>query len=112
MARERNALPAVEHVGVVPEGGTPGAGAGPEVGLVDEVGGRAELLGERGDADPPDADLPGVRTRDGLGPDLRVEGVHVGGRGGVVALGPDIGVTGPGGVCGTAHVCWASSEMF
>jgi hypothetical protein len=91
-------LAGVEDVGVVPEGGAPGTRAGPEVGLVEEVGGGAELLGEPRDFKTADADRTAVRTSDGVGPDLRVEGIEVGGRGGVVALGQNIGVTGPGGV--------------
>ena len=39
-------LAGVEDVGVRPERVAPGAAAGPEVGLVEEVGGGAELLGE------------------------------------------------------------------
>ncbi len=97
-------LARVEDVGVGPEGGAPRTRACPEVGLVEDVGGGAELLGELRDGDTADADDTVLAPRDGLGPHLGVQGVEVGGRGGVVALGEDIGVPGPGGVCGTAHV--------
>ena len=101
-AREER-LAGVEDVGVGAEGAAPGPAARPEVGLVEDVGGRAELLGEPLDVDAADGDDAVRVAADGLGPDLGVEGVEVGGRGGVVALGQHVGVTGPGGVCGTAH---------
>lgn len=99
-------LAGVEDVGVGTEGGTPGAGPRTEVGLVDDVGGSAVLLGELRGGDAADGEDTVLVARDRLGPDLRVEGVEVGGRRGVVALGEDVGVTGPGGVCGTAHGLW------
>lgn len=96
-------LPRVEHIGVGPEGGAPGARPRPEVGLVHDVRGRAELLGEPGHGDPADGDDAVLAAADGLRPDLVVEDVEVGGRRGVVPLGQDVGVTGPGGMGGTAH---------
>lgn len=96
-------LVGVEDVGVRSEGVRPGAAAGPEVGLVQEVRRGAELLGQAGDFDPADGERAVRVTGDGAGPDLRVQLVEVGGRGGVVTLGVDVGVTGPGGVCGSAH---------
>lgn len=96
-------LAGVEHIGVRTERGAPGTRAGAEVVLVQDVGGRAELLGEPGDRDPRDGDHAVVAARDGLRPHLPVQGVEVGGRRGVVPLGQDVGVAGPGGMGGTAH---------
>lgn len=96
-------LARVEDVGVGPEGVAPGAAAGPEVGLVQEEGGGAELLGEAGDRQAADGQHAVLVAADGTRPDLGVEGVEVLGRGAVVALGQDVGVAGPGGVGGTAH---------
>jgi hypothetical protein len=95
-------LARVEDVGVLAEGVGPGAAAGAEVGLVEEEGGGAELLGEPRHFDPADGDDAVLAPGDRTGPDLLVEGVEVGGRGGVVAL-VQVGVAGAGGVCGTAH---------
>src|SRR5690606_29035733 len=69
-------LPCVEDVGVRPEGVGPGAAAGPEVALVEEVGGGAELLGEPGDGDPADGEGAVRVAGDGARPDLLVEGVE------------------------------------
>ena len=55
-------LAGVEDVGVGPEGVAPGTRPGPEVGLVEEVGGGAELLGERVDVDAADGDHAVVVT--------------------------------------------------
>lgn len=96
-------LSGVEDIGVPPEGVGPGAATGAEVALVEEVGGRPEFLGQPGHFDPADGDDAVVVAGDGAGPDLLVEDVEVGGRGCVVALGQDVGVTGTGGVCGSAH---------
>lgn len=104
-------LARVEDVGVGPEGGTPRPGPLTEVDFVDEIGGGAELLGEPGDLDPSDTDDTVGRTGDGRRPDLPVQVVEVGGRRGGVALGQHVCVTGPGGVCGTAHGCAASSVV-
>lgn len=96
-------LARVEDVGVGPEGVAPGAATGPEVGLVQEEGGGAELLGEAGDRQAADGQHAVLVAADGTRPDLGVEGVEVLGRGAVVALGQDVGVAGPGRVGGTAH---------
>lgn len=96
-------LPGVEDVGVRAEGLGPGAATGPEVALVEEVGGGAELLREPGDGDPADGEGAVRVAGDGARPDLLVEDVEVGGGRGVVPLGEDVGVTGSCGVCGAAH---------
>lgn len=96
-------MPAVEDIGARSERVGPGTAAGAEVALVEEVGGRAEFLGQPGHFDPADGHRAVVVAGDGAGPDLLVEDVQVGGRGCVVPLGQDVGVTGTGGVCGSAH---------
>lgn len=111
-ARERKAFAGVEDVGVVPEGGAPGARPGPEVGLVEDVGRRADLGGERVDVNAADGDDTVRVPGDGLGPHLGVEGVGVGGRGCAcygAPFGKDVGVPGPGGMCGTTHGLLSSS---
>lgn len=102
-ARERKALPKVEDVGAGPERVGPGTAAGPEVGFVEEVGRGAELLGQPGDFDAADGQGAVLVPGDRAGPDLLVQDVEVLGGGAVVALRHDVGVTGPGGVCGSAH---------
>lgn len=62
-------LARVEDVGVRAEGLAPGTAAGPEVGLVQDVGGGAELLRETADVQSADGgDALGV-PGDGTGPD-------------------------------------------
>ncbi len=90
-------LAGVEDVGVGPEGVGPGAAAGPEVALVEEVGGGAELLGEPGDGDPADGEGAVRVTGDGARPDLLVQDVEVGGGRGVVPLGRTSAWRGPAG---------------
>lgn len=107
-------LARVEHVRVTAEGVGPGAAAGAEVGLVEDVRRGAELLGQPGHLDARDGGdavlVPADRTR----PDLLVENVQIGGRGGVVPFGEYIRVAGACGVCGTAHLValLALSEVF
>lgn len=105
-------LPGIENIRILTESIGPGAAAGAEVGFVEEIGGGAELLGERGDIESGDGGDSVAVPSDGLRPDLRIKEVEVGGRGRVVPFGKDVGVTGPGGVCGTAHAVSQLSQVF
>ncbi len=94
-------LRGVEDVGAG-EGPGPGAAAGPEVVLVEDVGGGAEPLGELADGDAADVQGALAGAFDVRGPQLREQRVHV------------VGDAQPGGAEGgevaVQHACFVGSH--